>query len=226
LHIQNFIIYFVIQSTLYMEDKYLQDISDIKNMMNKSSQFISLSGLAGIMAGVYALIGAYIGHELIQNNNSYHNSYDNNYIITLESTTFKSIVITALVVLFLSVGTALLLTINKAKREKENLWNSASKRLLINFLIPLVTGGIFGLLLLKNGSYGLIAPVTLLFYGLACLNASKYTLRDVRYLGITIIILGLLATEFSGYALEFWALGFGLCHIIYGSMMYFKYDRN
>ena len=217
----NFIIYFVIQSTLKMEDKYLQDISDIKNMMNKSSQFISLSGLGGIMAGVYALIGAYIGHELIQN----HKSYDNNYLITLESSTFKSIALTALIVLVLSIGTAFILTISKAKREKESVWNSASKRLLINFLIPLVTGGIFSLLLLRNGTYGLIAPVTLIFYGLSCINASKYTLRDVRYLGITIVIIGLLATEFSGYGLEFWALGFGICHIVYGSMMYFKYDR-
>ncbi|WP_264563844.1 hypothetical protein [Flavobacterium sp. N3904] len=201
-----------------MEDKYLQDISDIKNMMNKSSQFISLSGLAGIMAGAYALIGAYIAHKLIQNNN--------NYIITLESTTFKLILLTAFVVLFLSITTASLLTFKKAKKEGETVWNATTKRLLTNFLIPLVTGGIFGLLLLRNGSYGLIAPVTLIFYGLSCVNASKYTFRDVRYLGITIIILGLISTELSGYALEFWALGFGICHIIYGSMMYFKYDRN
>lgn len=201
-----------------MEEKYLQDISDIKNMMNRSTQFISLSGLSGILAGVYALIGAYIGHELIQNHNS--------DIITLESNTFKMLVLTAFGVLFLSVGTALMLTINKVKKEGGTAWNSSSKRMLINFLIPLVTGGVFGLLLLRNGSYGLIAPVTLIFYGLSCVNASKYTLRDVRYLGITIIIIGLFATEFSGYGLEFWALGFGLCHIIYGSMMHFKYDRN
>ena len=209
-----------------MEEKYLQDISDIKNMMNKSSQFISLSGLAGIMAGIYALIGAYIAHLLIQNNNNSYNKYSNtNAIITLESTTFKLIILTAFVVLLFSITTAVLLTFNKAKREGETVWNAASKRLLANFMIPLVTGGIFGLLLLRNGSYGLIAPVTLIFYGLSCVNASKYTLRDVRYLGITIIILGLIATELSGYALEFWALGFGICHILYGSLMYFKYDR-
>lgn len=227
--IQNFIIYFVIQSTLYMEDKYLQDISHIKNMINKSAQFISLSGLAGIMAGIYALIGAFVANSLIQSNN---NKYDStNYstgtaVITLESSTFKMIILTAGIVLLLSIATAVLLTINKAKKEGENVWNTTSKRLLTNFMIPLVTGGIFGLLLLRNGSYGLIAPVTLIFYGLSCVNASKYTLRDVRYLGITIIILGLIATELSGYALEFWAMGFGVCHIIYGSMMYFKYDRN
>lgn len=209
-----------------MKDKYLQDISHIKNMMNKSSQFISLSGFAGVMAGIYALIGSFIVHTLIQNNNYNSDNYSNtNNIITLESTTFKLIVLTAFVVLLLSVATASLLTLKKAKREGETVWNPASKRLLANFLIPLLTGGIFALLLLRNGNYGLIAPVTLIFYGLSCVNASKYTLRDVRYLGITIIILGLIATEFSGYALEFWALGFGICHIIYGSMMYFKYDR-
>ncbi|KIC02020.1 membrane protein [Flavobacterium sp. JRM] len=200
-----------------MEDKYLQDITEIKNMMNKSSQFISLSGLSGIMAGIYALIGAHIANGLIESHSSYY--------VTLESKTFKLIVLTAFLVLLFSIITAAILTVSKAKKQGEKIWNSTSKRVLINFLIPLVTGGIFGLLLLRNGYYGLIGPVTLLFYGLACVNASKYTLRDVRYLGITIIILGLISTEFSGYALEFWALGFGVCHIIYGSVMYFKYDR-
>lgn len=202
-----------------MEEKnYLQDIHDIKNLMNRSSTFISLSGLAGVMAGIYALIGAYLAHGILKH------SRDN--YITLESNTFKMMVLTAATVLALSVATAFILTYFKAKRAGEKIWNSTAKRMVVNFLIPLVTGGVFALLLLRNESYGLIAPVTLIFYGLACVNASKYTLRDIRYLGITIVILGLIATEYSGYALEFWALGFGICHIIYGGIMYFKYDRN
>jgi uncharacterized membrane protein YgdD (TMEM256/DUF423 family) len=202
-----------------MEAKdYLKDIQDIKSMMAQSSQFISLSGFSGILAGVYAIIGAVFAYFLIENESSYY--------ITLESATFKYIVLTALVVLVLSIGTAYLLTIRKAKKVGEKVWNPTSKRLIINFGIPLITGGIFTLLLLKNGYYGLIAPITLIFYGLACVNASKYTLRDVRYLGITQIILGLIATEFSGYGLYFWVIGFGICHILYGSIMHFKYDRN
>ena len=200
-----------------MEERYLKDISEIKNMMTKSSQFISLSGLAGIMAGIYALIGAFVANQLILNHEAHY--------ITLESNTFKLIVLTALLVLLLSVVTATILTYRKARKEGEKVWNTTSKRMIVNFMIPFVTGGIFALLLLRNENYGLIAPVTLIFYGMACLNASKYTLRDVRYLGITMIILGLIATEFSGYALEFWALGFGVCHILYGSIMYYKYDR-
>jgi len=201
-----------------MEEKnYLNDIKEIKEMMSRSSQFLSLSGLSGVLAGVYAIIGAIYANYLI-------NSHQYQYI-TLESVTFKKILATAFVVLFASVFTAYLLSAKKAKKNNENMWNSTSKRLLVNFAIPLVAGGIFSLLLLRNGYYGLIAPVTLLFYGLACYSASKYTVRDIRYLGITEIILGLLAVEFSGYGIWFWVIGFGLCHIIYGAMMYFKYER-
>jgi hypothetical protein len=197
-------------------DNYLKDIQDIKKMMDKSSQFLSLSGMAGVMAGIYALSGAFAIREIAINNPGK---------VTLESYSFKLIVLIAGAVLFLSVLTAFILTMRKAKRSEESMWNSTSKRLAINFLIPLGTGGIFAILLMKNHYYGLIAPITLIFYGLACVNASKYTVRDVRYLGITIIILGLFATAFMGYVLQFWALGFGVCHIIYGTLMYFKYDR-
>ena len=198
-------------------NNYLQDIKDIKQMMSQSSQFISLSGLSGVLAGIYAIVGAiYVNGLILSHKDMY---------ITLESDTFKKIIVSALVVLAASLLTAYIMTVRKAKKMGENVWNPSSRRLLINFLIPLVTGGIFALLLLRHGHYGLVAPITLLFYGLACLNASKYTLRDVRYLGITEIILGLLAVEFSGFGLYFWAIGFGLCHIIYGGMMHFKYDR-
>ncbi len=198
-------------------NNYLQDIKDIKQMMSQSSQFISLSGLSGVLAGIYAIVGAiYVNGLILSHKDMY---------ITLESDTFKKIIVTALVVLAASLLTAYIMTVRKAKKMGENVWNPSSRRLLINFLIPLVTGGIFALLLLRHGHYGLVAPITLLFYGLACLNASKYTLRDVRYLGITEIILGLLAVEFSRFGLYFWAIGFGLCHIVYGGMMHFKYDR-
>lgn len=202
-----------------MEDRnYLKDIQDIKSMMDRSSQFISLSGLSGVLAGMYALLGAYVAHELIETHQGYY--------VTLESQTFKWILATAVTVLILSILTAFVLTYFKAKKVNEKVWNSTSKRMAVNFLIPLVTGGIFCMILLKQQHYGLVAPSTLLFYGLACINASKYTLRDVRYLGITVVALGLFATAIPGFALEFWALGFGVCHIIYGSIMHFKYDRN
>ncbi len=208
---------------LYMETKdYLKDIQDIKEMMSKSSQFISLSGLSGILAGVYALVGAWMAYKTIYFDTSTMGNYK--HLVISQEAVYKLLVIAAAVVI-LSLATGLFLSIRKAKKNNETVWNSAAKRLFINFMIPMVTGGFFILFLIEKEMLGLVAPLTLLFYGLACVNASKYTLGGVRYLGITMIVLGLLSTWFLGYGLLFWAIGFGFCHILYGSVMYFKYER-
>ncbi len=204
-------------------EKYLNDISEIKNMMNQSSRFISLSGLSGVLAGIYSLIGAWLAYKTIYFDTTSMGNY-RNLIISQDS--INKLFIIASTVLILSIITGIALSVRKAKKTEDKIWNVSSKRLVINFAIPLATGGFFILFLIEKEMLSLVAPLTLLFYGLACVNASKYTLGDVRYLGITMIILGLLSTWFLGYGLLFWALGFGVCHIIYGSMMYFKYDRN
>lgn len=218
-----FIIYFVFQSTLKMEkEKYLNDISEIKNLMDRSSRFISLSGLSGILAGIYCLIGAGLAYKIIYFDTTTLGNYSD--LIITETALIQLFIIAASVIV-LSLATAVVLSIKKAKKGNDVIWNSSTKRLVINFSIPLFTGGFFILFLIEKEILGLVAPLTLLFYGLACVNASKYTLGDIRYLGITMILLGLLSTWFLGYGLLFWALGFGVCHILYGSIMYYKYDR-
>ena len=206
-----------------MENKdYLKDIQDIKQMMSKSSQFLSLSGLSGILAGIYALIGAWMAYKTIYFDTSTMGAYKN--LVISQEAVIRLLIIAAIVAV-LSIATGIVLSIQKAKKNNETIWNSTARRLVINFLIPLVTGGFFILFLIEKEMLGLIAPLTLIFYGLACVNASKYTLGGVRYLGITFIVLGLLSTWFLGYGLLFWALGFGVCHILYGAIMYFKYEK-
>jgi len=203
-------------------NKYLNDISEIKNMMNRSSRFISLSGLSGILAGIYALIGAYFAYQTIYFDQSDLGSYKT--LVISEYAVIKLLVIAA-TVLFLSVVTGIFLTIRKAKKHGEKIWDKSTQRLVINFLIPLVTGGVLILYLIEKEQFSLIAPLTLIFYGLAIINASTYTIGDVRYLGVTLLLLAFVSLWFIGYGLLFWALGFGVCHIFYGSMMYFKYER-
>ncbi|MEZ4797516.1 MAG: hypothetical protein R2785_10150 [Flavobacteriaceae bacterium] len=202
---------------------YLKDLNEIKHLMNKSSRFMSLSGLSGILAGIYALIGAFFVKRIINEINESSNELKR-FIIAYDSV--LTLILIAFGVLFLSVITGIYLSWRKAKKHGEKLWDSASKRLLINFLIPLITGGFFVIFLIEKEMFTLVAPLTLAFYGLALVNASKYTLGYIRYLGITIIILSLISLWFIGYRLLFWSLGFGVCHIIYGTLMYFKYDNN
>lgn len=199
------------------QEDYLKDISEIKNLMNKSSKFISLNGLSGIMAGIYALIGAGYAYYFV-NNYSYGKLLLNGWV-------FRTVLLILCLVFVASVGTAIFLTTKKAKKNNAKIWDNTTKRLLVSFLIPLVAGGIYILIILSQGRYGQTGGLMLLFYGLALINASKYTYGDVKYLGYIEIILGLLASYFVGFGFWFWVLGFGIMHILYGTLMYFKYDR-
>ena len=207
-------------------EKYLQDLSEIKNMMKRSSRFISLSGLAGVFAGCYAIIGAVIAKMLLAENASvYNETYDSVATGNINSDLTSELFLVAAAVLILAIGTAIFLTTRKARKNDQKIWDSTSKRLVINFFAPLVAGGVFCLVLLQYGLIGLIAPSMLIFYGLALIHASKYTFDDLKGLGYANVILGLIATQFIGYGLYFWAIGFGLFHIVYGIWMYNKYDR-
>lgn len=197
-------------------EDYLKDISEIKTLMNKSSRFISLSGLSGILAGIYALIGAGITYWLVSQSGK-------EYLI-LNGTVFKLVLLDLLIVGALSIGTAIFLTTKKAKKNNVKVWDSLTKRLLKSFIVPLLAGSIYIIIILNQQKYGQTGALMLLFYGLALLNASKYTLGDIKYLGYTQVILGLICAMYPGYGFWFWVLGFGVMHIIYGAAMYYKYD--
>ncbi len=202
-----------------MESKdYLKDLSEIKNLMNKSSRFISLSGLSGILAGIYALVGAAVAYWLVENS-------AREYLI-LDGTIFKLVLLDLFLIALLSVITGIYLTTKKAKKNGAKIWDSTSRRLVINFLIPLIVGGIYILIILGQQKYGQTGALMLIFYGLALINASKYSIGDIRYLGFIEIALGLVGALYPGLGFWLWVLGFGIMHIIYGTWMHFKYDVN
>ena len=212
-----------------MKDRdYLNDISEIKTMMSRSSRFMSLSGLSGILAGIYALVAATYAHFRIAEVSAYTSNSNVGEAIgrfLLSYDAIGDLMLAALLTLVLALLTGAFLTIKKAKKRNEQLWNPVSKRLLFNFAVPLVAGGLFCLVLLQYEFIGLVAPTTLIFYGLALLNASKFTVGDIKYLGLANLLIGLVATQFIGFGIYFWALGFGIFHIIYGVILYNKYDK-
>lgn len=201
----------------------LEDLQDIRKMMNRSSRFISLSGLSGISAGVCALAGAAVA---VNRFNHFKKSYAE---FTLRSEaadhlTYELLIIAA-IVLIAAFGSSFLFTWRRAKNQKLPLWDYTSRRLFWNLCVPLVAGGLFITGMLYYGEWRFVAPACLLFYGLALINASKYTLTDIRYLGYCEILLGFISMFFIGYGLVFWAMGFGCLHILYGAIMWWKYER-
>ncbi|MEN8138432.1 MAG: hypothetical protein ABFR62_08360 [Bacteroidota bacterium] len=197
-------------------EKYIEDLAEIRNLMNKSSKFLSLSGISGVLAGIYALIATYVINKFVPELLSWNYVH----IELLKNSDVLVLISVGLVTLVLAITTGVAITFFQVRKENETLWNTGSKLLFTNLMIPLAAGGIFSLILIFKGMIGLIAPVTLIFYGLALVNGSKYTHEHIKYLGFAEILLGLLATYFVGNGLFFWAVGFGVLHIVYGIYMY------
>ncbi len=204
----------------------LQEVKDIRQMMERSSRFISLSGLSGIAAGIFALTGAWIARYVIFKH--YYSRY--NELGHWDEEEFVKLKIQliglAAAVFAAAFLSAFYFTWKKSNKQGVSLWNHTSRRLMWNMIIPLVAGGLFILGMLQYNDWRFVAPACLIFYGLALVNASKYTLTDIRYLGYCEIAVGLLNMQWIGYGVYFWALGFGALHIIYGIIMWWKYERN
>jgi hypothetical protein len=205
------------------QEEQLNALNDIRNMMDRSSRFISLSGLSGVFAGLTALAGAYLANKEIK----LYAKGDYGYGIGADSDIEANLIKIGFSVMIVAIIGGFLLTLRQSKRKNLPFWDKTSKKLLINLAIPLAAGGCFILAMLFNtfGTYGLVAPACLVFYGLALINASKYTYSDIRFLGFFEVVLGIIAAFNIGYGLYFWAFGFGVLHIFYGLIMYFKYER-
>ncbi|CAN5434834.1 hypothetical protein BH23BAC3_BH23BAC3_02310 [soil metagenome] len=195
---------------------YSRDITEIRSMMERSSKFLSLSGWAGIMAGLYALTGAWVAY-------SRFNFYPDG--VYYSPSELPEIIMLALLILVLALSTAFYLSWRKSDNRGEKVWNATSRRLLTQMAVPLVTGGILILVFISKGLIGLIAPLSLLFYGLALYNAGNFTFNAIKVLGIIQIALGLLSSWLIGYGLLLWAFGFGVMHVVYGIYIHIRYER-
>ncbi|KOP37846.1 hypothetical protein DBB36_17670 [Flavobacterium sp. WLB] len=203
-----------------MNQKHQEDLAHIRSMMERSSRFISLSGLSGVFAGLSALIGGLYVYQLFKVNGI---EYFTDEHIILSGSLVSELIWIGVIILICAFVFGTFFTVRKSKKYNLPIWTSATKNMLFNLAVPLAAGGIFCLALIYHGYYGLVAPSTLLFYGLAVINAEKYTFSDIKYLGFSELLLGCISLFYIGYGLIFWILGFGILHIAYGLVMFKKY---
>jgi hypothetical protein len=189
----------------------IQQLADIRAMIEKSTKILSLSGLAGVSIGLLAIAGVVFTH----------------YIRTLvpADDVQTYVVADALVVLVFAIGLSVFLSSRMAKRKGLPAWNNVAKHLVIELTIPLVAGGVFCIALMMIRSYSLIPAAMLVFYGLALVNASKFTVKEVRFLGLTELAIGIVAALIPQLGLNLWSVGFGAMHILYGLRIYGKYEK-
>jgi hypothetical protein len=203
-----------------------EDIQAIREIMERSSKFLSLSGLAGIFAGVCALIGAAVAWFFIFDSGQvqYH-EYIQNSVGEEKSGMGFYLLIDALLVLVFAVLGAVYFSFRKAQKAGQKFWTNSTRRLLFHLMLPLVSGGIIIIILIFRNKLDMVVPFMLVFYGLALVNAGKFTFGEIHYLGLTQIVLGILAAVFINYGLLLWTIGFGLMHIVYGTVMFYRHER-
>jgi hypothetical protein len=202
-----------------------EDLQAIREIMEKSSKFLSLSGLSGVFAGICALAGAAAAwFFILDSGNVSYSGYILNQETSASGTGFYFAIDALLVLLFAILG-AVFFSFRKARKAGLRFWTNSTRRLIFHLMLPLVSGGIIILVLIFRGKIDLVVPLMLVFYGLALVNAGKFTFGEIHYLGLTQIALGILAVIFIEQSLIFWIVGFGLMHIVYGTVMYYRHER-
>ena len=201
-------------------EKSLEAIQDIKRIMERSSRFISLSGWSGVAAGISALAGAWFAQRLL----SMPRQVEEHPVAGLDHLAIQLIRI-AIIVFIAAFISALTFTYLRSRKTGVPVWGMSARRLIWNTMIPLIAGGFVIIRIIQAGFYGLVAPACLVFYGLALVNGSKYTLGEVRWLGYAQIGLGIINLWMPRQSLLFWAVGFGAFHIVYGLAMWWKHER-
>jgi hypothetical protein len=200
----------------------LEDLKQIRSIMEKSSTFLSLSGFSGVIVGFIALAaGVAIGASL------------KTILVTsealktaAENAGLRGNILAVFIAAFLvAVVAAYLFSLKKAKNKGLPIFNRISLHFASHLFMPLLAGGVFVIVLASKGYFDLVLPSMLIFYGLSLVSASKYTHPEIAYLGMTVAALGLLAVLFIQYSLLLWAAGFGVCTIGYGLFLYTKYEK-
>ena len=220
---------------MYESKEHLQTLTEIRSLMERSSKFLSLSGLSGVSAGVIALAGATVVYMRLKTGmfnilraspqDVYLRNSQEIYLRNGHQDVKQFLVTVAICVLVAALLAGTYFTVRKARRQGLSVWNQSSKRLLWAMAVPLAAGGVFCLAMLYHNLIWLASPAMLIFYGLALFNGSKHTLGDVESLAYCEIGLGMVSLFWPGYNLLIWAIGFGVLHIVYGLAMYYKYER-
>ena len=191
----------------------INTLSEIRNMMERSTKVLSLSGVSAVVVGIFAIVAAVLANHIIENE----------WLHVYKVRSLMILAITLFVICFMTI-----LLFSKRKAEKNGLrfqFDRTVQKMLWNFFLPLIIGGVLCVGLIYQGHYGLTSSFMLIFYGLALINLSNFTFSNIRYLGYVQLILGLVDFLMVNHSLLFWMIGFGVCHVFYGIIFYFKYER-
>lgn len=208
------------------ENEVKQTLDDIREMMSKSSRFQAISGwsiiVIGLLAGIASLMAAaVIGVADVP-------FFDNLQRYSTLNTPLKIRIAALIALILFTVCLLIVFVFAIVKSKRHNLpfaFDKRMRQMLLDFLIPLIAGGLFSMAMVMQQHYGLTSSIMLMFYGLALINCSHYTYPILRWLGYTELLIGIIDCFTMSHALLFWFLGFSVAHILFGIIYVLMFDR-
>ena len=182
------------------------------NRKNQPIEFLTLRGRSGIFIGLIGLFGSYFIHFLIKN---YSNN--NSWVGFLPITFFEYLIFAiAVLMAFLAILISFTGARRRARMAGQVFWSVATRKNVLLFSIPLFVGFLACLYCYGSGKIMLTPGITLISYGVSCIQLRISNKRQHFFFGSIHILLGILALIFLEYTVIIWGAGFGLAHLAYG----------
>ncbi|MHC4984944.1 MAG: hypothetical protein ACYTFO_02185 [Planctomycetota bacterium] len=210
-------------------NKATEELAVIRQLMARPIRFSSMSGLAAIQAGVWALIGIAGDYW------AFRRLRDPREALLVGGAIWAAVFV-------LAVVGVLLLTRRREIAQGMPFWSPVKRRILSTILPPFVAA--VGLTLIICARYAmtysgkgypillewdliqgyLIPSIWMLFYGVALWQLGQFSPGEVKVLGAAFIAAGL-ATALLWQGYPYWVMGitFGGFHILYGLVVWIRH---
>ena len=172
----------------------------IRETMERAGSFTAVPGWGGIAMGISAIIAAVLAGK------------------EQDPALWLRVWIIELIVAMLLASATMTL---KARRARTSLFMGPARRFAMAFAPPVMVGGVLTWALAWREQFELLPAVWLLLYGAGIIAGGMYSVRVVPIMGGLFFMLGLLALFLPGNLLL--ALGFGVLHIVFGSIIAWRY---
>lgn len=189
-------------TTSSLHERAEENLQYIRNLMESSSSFTGVSGKGYIVAGVSALIAAWIAGQ---------------------QQTQESWFLVWMLELLFAGSLTFYFTLRKASSQGESLWSTTAKKVLFAFIPPMVVGAVLTLFFMRNNGINLLPGIWLSIYGAAVMTAGAYSVSIIPLMGAMFLVLGAGVLLFSLPGNLFLGLGMGGLHIAFGLAVWRNY---
>ncbi|HJU87697.1 MAG TPA: hypothetical protein VJ788_10040 [Gemmatimonadota bacterium] len=179
------------------------DLRAIRDAMEGSSRFTSVSGAGGIAVGLSALAAAWIASR--------------------QSTPAAWFGVWA-VEGALAAAVSLASAARKAGRSGGSLRSLPARRFALALAPALVAGGVLTLVFLRRGLLDALPGLWLLLYGTGVVTGGAFSERIVPLTGMTFMLAGVAALGLPEPGPDAWmAIGFGGIHVAFGALLLWRH---